>query len=114
MSNFEPKRIGKWVLGTVAISIGTKIAVSFAFSQATKALGYGPNHQNGFETQMTRNEAAKILNVKKSSSHDKIKEAHLKLIYLNHPDRGGSEYLSSKINQAKDLLISGKSNENSN
>ncbi|KAK8961941.1 Mitochondrial import inner membrane translocase subunit TIM14-3 [Platanthera guangdongensis] len=39
---------------------------------------------------------------------DKIREAHRKVLVANHPDAGGSHYLPSKINEAKDMMI-GKS-----
>lgn len=35
---------------------------------------------------------------------EKIKEAHRKVMIANHPDAGGSHYLASKINEAKDVM----------
>ena len=54
---------------------------------------------------MTVEEAYKILGLEIDASEDSIKEAHHKLMNKNHPDHGGSNFLATKINQAKDLLL---------
>jgi hypothetical protein len=69
----------------------------------------GKYYEGGFEDSMTRREAALILGVRESSSAQRIKDAHRKLLILNHPDTGGSTYMAGKINEAKELLLKGKS-----
>jgi DnaJ family protein C protein 19 len=54
---------------------------------------------------MTKDEAARILNIRPNASKDEILSAHKHLIQRVHPDHGGSDYLASQINQAKDVLL---------
>ena len=54
---------------------------------------------------MTPEEAYAVLALAPEASKDQIIAAHRRLILRFHPDRGGSDYLAAKINQAKDLLI---------
>jgi len=44
---------------------------------------------------------------RETANAEKVKEAHKRVMVANHPDAGGSHYLASKINEAKDVL-SGK------
>jgi hypothetical protein len=54
---------------------------------------------------MTREEAYAVLGLKSNASEDDIRSAHRRLMKQYHPDRGGSDYLASKINQAKETLV---------
>ncbi|CAI8602645.1 unnamed protein product [Vicia faba] len=78
--------------------------------QAFKARPAGMRkfYEGGFHAIMNKREAARILGVRTTTPTDKIKEAHRRVMIANHPDAGGSNYLASKINEAKDMML-GKS-----
>jgi hypothetical protein len=54
---------------------------------------------------MSRDEALSVLGLKTGATSEDIKNAHRRLMKDFHPDRGGSDYLAAKINQAKDILL---------
>lgn len=62
-------------------------------------------YDGGFEPEMTKREAALILGVRESAAKDKVLAAHRKVMIANHPDAGGSDYIATKINEAKAKLL---------
>lgn len=65
-------------------------------------------YKGGFEEKMTKKEASLILELnERTMNRDKLRARHRAVMLLNHPDRGGSPYLASKINEAKELLDRG-------
>ncbi|VEN53135.1 unnamed protein product [Callosobruchus maculatus] len=65
-------------------------------------------YKGGFDPKMNRREASLILGVSPSANKQKVKEAFKRVMAANHPDRGGSPYIASKINEAKDFLEKNK------
>lgn len=57
------------------------------------------------EGELSRAQALAVLGLDDNASEEDIITAHRKLMQKLHPDRGGSDYLAAKINQAKDFLL---------
>jgi hypothetical protein len=57
---------------------------------------------------MTQDQALDILGLDENATRQDIVDAHRKLISRVHPDKGGSDYLASSINQARKVLLPDK------
>lgn len=65
----------------------------------------GSRRPHSGDGAMGREDALDVLGLTEGATKREIKEAHRRLMSGMHPDHGGSTYLASKINQAKDVLL---------
>jgi len=54
---------------------------------------------------MSAEQAREVLGLKPDCTKEDIIKAHRRMMQKVHPDRGGSDYLASQINTAKDVLL---------
>lgn len=71
-------------------------------AQADKS---GESRPAGNDSAMTETLALEILGLGSDASREDITAAHRRLMQKMHPDRGGSDYLAQRINQARDFLL---------
>ena len=78
----------------------------FAGERAGNARG-GAGSVGGAPTggDMSVEEAYAILGLSPGAGPDQVKEAHRRLMVKLHPDHGGSDYLATQSNRARDVLL---------
>ena len=54
---------------------------------------------------MTREEAYQVLGLQPGASEAEIRAAHHRLMRTAHPDSGGSDWLATRVNLARDVLL---------
>ncbi len=55
--------------------------------------------------RMSEEEALSVLGLKHGVGPEDVRVAHRRLISQLHPDKGGTDYLAAKINEARDYLL---------
>lgn len=54
---------------------------------------------------MTTKEALEILDLREGASEEQVQESYKRLMQKVHPDNQGSDWMASKLNQARDVLL---------
>jgi DnaJ-domain-containing protein 1 len=54
---------------------------------------------------MSVDEAYAVLGLEPGASDEEVSRAHRQMMKKFHPDQGGSTYLASRINEAKDIVL---------
>ena len=57
------------------------------------------------QDKMSKKEALEILGLREGASKEQIISSHQNLVKKNHPDLGGSDWVTKKLNQARDILL---------
>jgi len=60
---------------------------------------------SGRDAAMTRAEALAILGLSEGATEEEVRAAHRRMMRAAHPDQGGSDWLASRLNAAREFLL---------
>ena len=89
---------GRWVPAIGALLVLGPLLWSFR-AELGRPPGAVPNRG-----AMSREDAYAVLGLSPGASRADVIAAHRRLMRAAHPDQGGSDWLASRINQARDIL----------
>lgn len=111
LSEDELNKLAEWLRGQDRESFVLLQAYMMRKGRGAQGRQYahgdqGQQQNTASWSDISTEEAYKILGLQPGASKEDIIQAHRRLIQKLHPDRGGSDYLAAKINAAKDKLVS--------
>lgn len=95
---------GRGAIGIAALLFLVPLLWSWVLGGEARRRGARPATRPA-SAAMTRDEACAVLGVGPGASRAEIRAAYLRLMAAAHPDHGGSDWLASRINQARDVLL---------
>jgi len=95
---------GGIALGALTL-FGPMLYQHWQAARGRKIGGTGPRPSAAPRGAMTRQEAYEVLGLRPGASGTEIRQAHIRLMRAAHPDAGGSDWLASRVNQARDMLL---------
>ncbi len=87
------------------VMFGPLIYRKWVESRTTRVGGGQARPPPGRRGGMSRQEAYDVLGLRPGASEADIRDAHRRLMRGAHPDAGGSDWLASRVNQARDTLL---------
>jgi predicted MFS family arabinose efflux permease len=90
-------------LGVVLLWVGLR---SHGMAKRNRT-GAGESPPRG-RNRMTADEARAVLGVTATATRAEILSEYRRLMQTVHPDRGGTNYLASRVNEARDVLLASK------
>ena len=63
------------------------------------------NYSKSKHSSITKKEAYQILGLNEGATKKEILESYQNLMKKNHPDLGGSDWITKKLNEARDILL---------
>lgn len=96
---------GRGLGGLVILAALGPLLWSFRASRSVPRPGHRPEPPRRSAGGMTREEALAVLGLPPEADRAAIQAAYVRLMQAAHPDRGGSDWLAARINQARDVLL---------
>ena len=71
-------------------------------------------NQNEYKHNLSLKESYELLGIDENASLEVIIKSHKELIRKLHPDKGGNSYLSTKVNEARDIILADRERREKN